>query len=205
MPAATLHLLALKAGTDPGTYARQLQKLESLEVIVASRPRYTVIHPSALDKTPLDSEKWDLLVLLLRRQQPTKSSLVHSPSNVDTNKTTTLSPIPNSLRGVIRVEYVILVGIPSKILSTYLTRDAELKKRNPGSIPLTGSLDNHLTRCKSRESSQNLEISPQLLEFMDDLSEKQNHRGPVTMLNLLQFHFPGGKQSYYEYGQVRIK
>jgi hypothetical protein len=190
MPAATLHLLALHAGTDPLTFVKKLQNFENLEVIIASRPRHIVIHPTNLDKTPLATQKWDLLVLLKPQQQ-------NPPGNTSFN---TISPIPSQLRKVIQAEYIILVGIPSKILSTFPTRDAELKG-NAASIPLTGSLDR--ARSRSKEPSQNLEVSPQLLKFMDDLTGNQNYEGPVTMLNLLQFHFPSGKQNYYQYGQVR--
>lgn len=37
---------------------------------------------------------------------------------------------------------------------------------------------------------------------MDELSN--THQGPVTMLNLLHFHHPDGKKSYYQYGQAFV-
>lgn len=112
----------------------------------------------------------------------------------------TQDPIPNHLRDAISSEYKLITGIPSKLLSTYPTRSKTLQNESK-SIPLTGSLDKILANG-SRSDSQNLEVSPALLSFMDELSK--THQGPVTMLNLLHFHHPGGKQSYYQYGQAFI-
>lgn len=89
------------------------------------------------------------------------------------------------------------MGIPGKLLSAYPEKNARLIKEAP-SAGLTGSLDNP----KMPDSSQNLELSPDMLEFMEQLLKE--HTGPVTMLNLLKFK-PNGKQSYYEYGQHFIK
>lgn len=180
MPICTLHLLTLKEPKDAQSYVQELQK--STKVILASIPRHIVIHPTTLDKIPLATERWDLLLLL----QP-KSN-------------TTENPIPASLRTAIKSEYKIPTGIPSKLLTSYATRNKVLQDKS-SSIPLTGSLEK-LLASGSKSSSQNLEISPSLISFMDELS--QTHPGPVTMLNLLHFQQPGGKQSYYQYGQAFI-
>ncbi|KAF1353606.1 hypothetical protein BDV97DRAFT_410806 [Delphinella strobiligena] len=69
--------------------------------------------------------------------------------------------IPSSLRSIIQQEYKIIVGIPSKLLSAYPQRNRKLLEQAPYA-KLTGSLDNpHVP-----ESSQNLELSPNLLRFM---------------------------------------
>ncbi|OOQ84265.1 hypothetical protein PEBR_33935 [Penicillium brasilianum] len=183
MPVATLHLLSLTKSTDPQSFLHNLQQSPNIKVIVASRPRHVVIHPTKLDKNPLAANSWDLLVLLTTTQ---------AASNED--------PIPSTLRHSITAEYKLTTGIPSKLLSTYAARNAQLKQ-NALSIPLTGSLDKIL-REGSKDSSQNLEVSPQLLQFMTELTK--THTGPVTMLNLLQFHHPNGKKSYYQYGQAFI-
>ncbi|OJD22765.1 hypothetical protein ACJ73_05890 [Blastomyces percursus] len=86
------------------------------------------------------------------------------------------------------------VGIPSKLVSTYPSRDEKLK-RGAASIPITGALD----AARGKPSYQNLELSPGLLMFMDELLK--THDKPVTMLNLLHFH-RGGKPEYYKYGQA---
>ncbi|KAJ5225871.1 hypothetical protein N7468_007096 [Penicillium chermesinum] len=150
------------------------------KVIVASQPRHVVIHPTILDNSPLATQKWDLMVLLQNSDPATKD------------------PIPASLRTSIQNSYDITTGIPSKLLSSYPTRDATLK-RETASTPLTGALDK-LLKNGSKDSSQNLEVSPQLLQFMTELSK--SHTGPVTMLNLLHFQQPDGKKSYYQYGQA---
>lgn len=175
MPAVTLHLLAL-SDTDPKTFVQQLRN-SGLKVIVASRPRHVVIHPTSLDTNPLASQPWDLMVLLQA------GSAEGSPD------------IPSHLRNGVRSEYKMIVGIPSKLVNSYPERDAKLKREASG-IPLTGSLEH----ARGKASSQNLEVSPELLQFMDELTRE--HDKPVTMLNLLHFNHPGGKESYYNYGQV---
>ncbi|KAF3388816.1 hypothetical protein F1880_003656 [Penicillium rolfsii] len=181
MPAATLHLLALTKSTSPQSFLHTLQQNPNVNVIVASRPRHIVIHPTTLDNNPLATTHWDLLILL-------------TTTNKDSD------PFLPSLRQSISAEYKLTTGIPSKLLSTYTTRDENLK-RTASSIPLTGSLDK-LLREGTKETSQNLEVSPELLQFMTELCK--THTGPVTMLNLLHFHHPEGKQSYYRYGQAFI-
>ncbi|PYH93339.1 hypothetical protein BO71DRAFT_450825 [Aspergillus ellipticus CBS 707.79] len=173
MPAASLHLLALS--TDTSTFLGSLRSAR--KVIVASRPRHVVIRPTDLDKDILTKTPWDLLVLI---QTPPDSP-----------------PIPQSLHSQIKSQYHVTVGIPSKLLATYASRDESLKQTAP-SIPLAGSLD----QARSKPSSQNLELSPELISFMDRLTPL--HPGPVTMLNLLHFHHPDGKKSYYQYGQSFI-
>jgi hypothetical protein len=183
MPVATLHLLSLTKSTDPHSFLHKLKQSPNIKVIVASRPRHIVIHPTKLDNNPLATQPWDLLVLL-------------TPTNAASNE----DPIPPTFRHEIAAEYKLTTGIPSKLLSTYPSRNAQLNQNAP-SIPLTGSLDKVL-REGSKDSSQNLEVSPELLNFMTELTK--THTGPVTMLNLLHFHHPGGKKSYYQYGQAFI-
>ncbi|KAJ5316833.1 hypothetical protein PENANT_c016G00649 [Penicillium antarcticum] len=183
MPALTLHLLTLTPPTTPESFIAQLSKLPETKIVVASRPRQTVIHPNILDANPLASTNWDLLLLL----QPT------NPASTSTN------PIPPPLQSLIKSEYKITAGIPSKLLAAYPTKDKILKaKPQPA---LTGSLSKALSK-ESKSTSQNLELSPQLIAFMDELCK--THNGPVTMLNLLHFNHPNGKKSYFNYGQAFI-
>jgi hypothetical protein len=183
MPALTLHLLALTPPTTPESFIAQLSKSKETKIVVASRPRQTVIHPNILDPNPLTNTKWDLLLLL----QPINPTI---PNN---------NPVPASLRTLIKSEYKITAGIPSKLLSTYPTKDKILKSKSQP--PLTGSLSKALS-SESKSTSQNLELSPTLIAFMDELCK--THSGPVTMLNLLHFNHPDGKKSYYNYGQAFI-
>ncbi|EED22252.1 conserved hypothetical protein [Talaromyces stipitatus ATCC 10500] len=185
MPALTLHLLAFKDHSDDAkAFVAKLRSYTSVKVVVASRPRYVVVRPTFLDIDPLLMQKWDLVLLL----QPTEQNHHQGESSL----------IPSDLQDVILAEYRILAGIPSKLLSSFPERDAQLKKESPPA--LTGSLSK--MRSQSKESSQALEMSPDLLAFMDMLSAE--HDKPVTMLNLLHFHYPDGKQNYFQYGQAFI-
>lgn len=175
MPALAIHLLALLPGADPKEFVHRIEQ-SGLKVVLASRPRHTVVRPTSLDVNHLAAQQWDLLVLL---QAPG-----NSPSS-----------LPTELQRAVRTEYKIVVGIPSKLLASYPERDAKLKREAP-SAPMTGSLDT----VREKSSSQNLEVSPELLAFMDELT-RNGYNGPVTMLNLLHFH-PGGKQNYHQYGEV---
>ncbi|KAK2742617.1 hypothetical protein FQN55_007736 [Onygenales sp. PD_40] len=176
MPLLTLHLLTLHPTTTAKSFVHQLRQSPNTEVIVASRPRHVVVRSNILDQNPLLTTDWDLLVLL------------RSPDNA----------IPASLRAsAVKREYSVHVGIPSKLLATFPARDAKLK-REAAAAPLTGALD----AARAKRSSQSLELSPDLVEFMDELLK--SHRGPVTMLNLLHFH-AGGKAEYYKYGQGFVK
>ena len=115
-----------------------------------------MIQPSLLDKDPLSKTKWDLLVLL----QKTSTSPSSEHANAD--------PIPSTLRRFIKTEYTVTTGIPSKLLSSYPSRDAVLKTSS-GSMPLTGSLEKLLKGSDGKSTSQNLEVSPDLLDFMNQL------------------------------------
>ncbi|GFF49336.1 hypothetical protein IFM61606_01822 [Aspergillus udagawae] len=182
MPGLTLHLLALAPSTTAESFLRQLRQSSAVKVILASRPRHIVIPPTLIDSNLLTTTKWDLLVLL-------------QPASV--TKEAALESLPPNLQPLVQQEYRLAVGIPSKLLSNYDDRDKSLK-RSASSIPLTGSLAN----ARQKSSSKNLELSPDLLAFMDTLT--RTHDGPVTMLNLLHFHHPSGKKSYYQYGQAFI-
>ena len=179
MPALTLHLLSLQ-NTTAQSFTSDLRKSTSTKVIVASRPRRVIISPTILDTKTILSGPWDLLLLL----QPTSTAQDQTPL------------FPSNLSAKIKKEYTIPVGIPSKLLSSYPQRDAELKKSASG-VPLTGSLD---SLGSDAGKGQNLEVSGELYDFMNEFSKV--HDRPVTMLNLLHFHKEGGKQNYYKYGQV---
>ena len=182
MPPCTLHLLTLSPPWTPSSLISSLRNDHNRQIVVASRPRQTIVPPTILDSTTLTSN-WDLLLLI--------QSL---PSSSD-------PPIPNALKSAIQAEYRVNVGIPSRLLSTYDANDAALKRTPPP--PLTGTLDAFLSANGAPQpSSQNLELSPDLLRFMDTLPK--THPGPVTMLNLLHFNHPDGKKSYAEYGKAFV-
>lgn len=172
MPLLTLHLLRLAPDVSKIRLLEQLHKgQKAVEIIVASQPRHYVARAQK-DSPSLSSTTWDLMLLL------------RTPNG----------DIPSSVKQSIVQEYKIFVGVPSKLLAAYSEKNKTLLK-DARSVPLTGSLENN----PLPESSQNLEASPELLKFMDELMKE--HDGPVTMLNLLHFK-KGGKPHYYQYGQV---
>ena len=174
MPLLTLFLLKFTTGVTREAFLQRLTHEKSIEVVVASQPRFLVVRPEKTDAAQLASPSWDLMLLL------------RTPNG----------RLPDSLQASITQEYKVSVGVPSKLLSSYPERNKRLIKDSPNAS-LTGSLDN----ARVPESSQNLELSPELLKFMDDLV--QENAGPTTMLNLLHFK-EGGKPSYYKYGQVQL-
>ncbi|KAL5332407.1 hypothetical protein BJX70DRAFT_384221 [Aspergillus crustosus] len=180
MPALTLHLLRLTPTTPPKTFLTTLRKTSPCKIIVASQPQRVIISPTLLDTETLLSEPWDLLLLLQQQPNPNPKEPV----------------FPSALTPYIQKEYKIHVGIPSKLLSSYPERNAGLNSEAKDA-PLTGSLEN---LSHEEESGQNLEVSAELVKFMEGFERR--YRGPVTMLNLLHFHHPGGKESYYQYGRA---
>lgn len=172
MPLLTLHLLSLVgSATREGVLEQLLKERQTVETVVASIPRYWVCKPEKDDVATLVNTRWDLMLLL------------KTPDG----------DLPSSIQSKIVREYKVTVGIPSKLLAKYPETNRDLLAK-ASSVPLTGALDNY----KTPESSQNLELSPDLFQFMGELV--RDHPGPVTMLNLLHFK-PDGKSSYYEYGQ----
>ncbi|GAB7354347.1 hypothetical protein MBLNU459_g4857t1 [Dothideomycetes sp. NU459] len=176
MPVLTLHLIQLVGDGGVSSFIAQLKEADpSAEIVVASQPRYLVVRPEKQDVNALSGSSWDVMLLIR-----TAKGALHE-----------------ALRPRIAQEYKMFVGIPSKLLAAYPKKNRQLLEEAP-SAGLTGSLDNPIVP----DSSQNLELSPDLLRFMDELMKQ--HNGPVTMLNLLKFK-EGGKSSYYEYGQRFIE
>ncbi|KAL9117000.1 MAG: hypothetical protein Q9187_006467, partial [Circinaria calcarea] len=170
MPLLTLSLLRLHNPPDKASLLRTLSSIPDF-LVLASEPRYSVIRPSKIDVSILTATPWDLLLLL------------HGP-------------IPISVQYLIAAEYTVTAGIPSRLLSTYPSRNAKLLAEAPN-VKLTGALEKAQERVK--DSAQNLELSPDLLRFMDELTAEYGEK-PVTMLNLLNFKREG-KGAYYRYGQ----
>jgi len=173
MPLLTVHLLSLNGNATREDVLLQLsQERQTVETVVASVPRYWVIKPEKDDVPTLTNTRWDLM-LLLKTQD---------------------GALPSNIKSKTVREYKVSVGIPSKLLAKYPETNKQLLQQ-ASSVPLTGALDNY----KAPETSQDLELSPDLYQFMNELAK--DHPGPVTMLNLLHFK-PDGKPSYYQYGQV---
>ena len=184
MPLLSLYLIRFHDPTRKQAFLKALYSISDLELVVASEPHHLVIRPSNTDIHTLLptndslSVQWHLLLLLNGSNQT----------------------LPNSLKKeFIALEYTLQVGIPSKIISTYSDRNAKLCVDAPN-VRLTGSLERARDHMMN-DSAQSLELSPDLLQFADQLTKEYGSK-PVTMLNLLSFR-EGGKEKYYQYGQVR--
>lgn len=175
MPLLTLHIVRLSPSKSVRDFIQQLQSSPEVEVVLASQPRQFVIRPEHLDVDVHTSSRWDLVLLI----------------------TSPAAALPESLRSSVQSEYKIAVGVPSKLLARYPEHNARLVADAPN-VKLTGALDQ--AQRKMKESAQNLELSPELLTFMEELTHTYGDK-PVTMLNLLHFN-EDGKSSYHKYGQV---
>lgn len=99
--------------------------------------------------------------------------------------------IPGSASVDIDAIWTVSCGVSSSVLSGYRELNARLLETAVPPMPLPQN--------SSRESSQNLEISDELISWVSDLPPSlQDH--PISMLNLLSFN-PGKKPQYQRYGR----
>ena len=85
--------------------------------------------------------------------------------------------------------------MPSRLLQDFAAKNKRLLKPETGDVPpLTGSLD----KARIASSAQSLELSPELLRWVDEFGKREG-AGAVSMLNLLAFK-PGLKSEYLKYG-----
>jgi len=179
MPVLSLHLLRLGPFITVPDFVAQLQENKTVDVIIASRPRYKLIKPTALDVDAL-KQHYDVL-LLVKRATPFW---------------------PSEIQGSIVRDYRLDVGIPTQLFDSYPDRNAKLIDE-AADVKLTGALDKLLERRKAGGGGegQKLELDEGLLTFMEKLSKTYGDK-PVTMLNLLRFN-EGKKEDYLKYGKVR--
>ncbi|KAI0432572.1 hypothetical protein F5Y09DRAFT_135890 [Xylaria sp. FL1042] len=174
MVLCSFHLIALKDGTTPSTLLSSLRKA-GISPIVQARVFRWMILPTQLSAGYLLARNihWDMLLVL--------------PENTQ---------IPTSLRTTsIAAEWTATVGTSAKLLSNYAPLNAELL--HPRAPVAPASLD--LEAAARADSSQNLELTPELAEFIASLpAHLRSH--PVSMLNLLSFN-PGKQAQYVKYGQ----
>lgn len=105
MPALTIHLCRLNIFTSVKSFLQELSDEPSVEIVLASRLRYTILKSQDLDQEGLAQGKRYELLLLLK---------------------TTNGGIPSNLRGHVWFEYKVNIGIPATLLSTYPARNAKL-------------------------------------------------------------------------------
>ena len=148
---------------------------DSLQPLIVARVVRWIITPTELSKHSLlnPTTCWDLMLIF-----PNGPIL-----------------LPPELQSMIHESWSIQAGIPSKVITSFETKNDHLLNPTTCAMPpLTGSL----TRPRIAESAQGLKLSQ---ELQDWIMSKDRPKGAVSMLNLLAFH-PGNKEEYKKYGQA---
>ena len=177
MPVCTVQLISLRSSID--NFLTALRN-SSLKPLTLARVVRWIITPTILSREPLlsQSPQWDLLLFL--------------PDAVKS--------LPANLESLVRSTWSIQAGVPSKLISSFGSRNAQLQYPPPNTAPqLTGSLSDP----QKADSSQSLELTS--LELTDDLQSwihgGRAPKGAISMLNLLAFK-PGLKEQYLKYGKA---
>ena len=172
MPICTVQLLSLNSSID--NFLTVLRN-SSLKPLTLARMVRWIITPTILSREPLLSQSppWDLLLIL--------------PDAVRS--------LPADLESLVRRTWSIQAGVPSKLISSFVSINSPLLDPPPNTVPpLTGSLSNP----QKADSAQFLELTNDLQSWI------QGGRGPkgaISMLNLLAFK-PGLKEQYLKYGKA---
>jgi hypothetical protein len=176
MPVCTIHLLSLIPSTSIPDFLLTLRSHSStLKPLVVSRVIRWIILPTSLSTPELLAQNihWDILLIL--------------PST---------NPLPPLLLNLINHQWTVLSGVPSRLIQNFHSKNEKLLYPKESDIlPLTGSLD----QPRIGTSSQGLELSNELREWIETFGKTEEGRGAVSMLNLLAFK-PGKKEDYLHYG-----
>lgn len=173
MPVCTLHLLSLNVPLQQ--FLEALGK-SSVKPLVTARVVRWIILPTTISVEPLLAKdaRWDVLLL--------------SPAP---------DGLPDELRSMVRTDWSVKAGIPSRLLSSFPSKNERLLHPRPGDVPpLTGSLEDPRTA----DTAQSLELTTELQDWMGTFG-RQEGRGAVSMLNLLAFK-EGMKEEYLKYGRA---
>lgn len=181
MPVCTLHLLQLASNTTLPAFLSQLHDglPPASKPLTVSRVVRWIIRPSNISVPQLLDHPWDILIIL-----PDSSGI---PSPLLTPK-------------YVIAQYTLLTGIPSSLLKTFAQVNQGLLHPTSAPPAPTGSLENP----RIASSAQNLELSPELREWIPTWQGNDNARagsGAVSMLNLLTFK-PGMHSEYLKYGKA---
>jgi hypothetical protein len=176
MPLCTLHLLSLTSTITIPSFLSSLRDA-SLTPIVQSKVIRWMILPKALSTVSLLAHNihWELLILL--------------PGT---------SPLPSSVTSKLAAQWHVIVGVPSRLLKDFHTKNSRLLNPPAGSVKPAEQPDEAQAR-----STQNLELTPELASWISSLPPAQKNH-PISMLNLLSF-VPGKKEEYLKYGAAFAK
>ena len=172
MPICTVQLLSLNSSID--TFLTALRN-SCLKPLTVARVVRWIITPTSLSREPLlsQSPSWDLLLIL--------------PDAVKS--------LPADLESLVRSTWSIQAGVPSKLISSFESRNSQLLYPLPGTVRLlTGSLWNP----QKADSTQSLELTDHLQSWIQG---GKSPKGAISMLNLLAFK-PGRKEQYLKYGKA---
>ncbi|CAI4214481.1 unnamed protein product [Parascedosporium putredinis] len=171
MVVCTLHLIALNDGVSVPTFLANLRASNVQPIFIAKVLRWIILpsHQST-GRLLARNKSWDLLLGL-------------APD----------ATIPAALAASdIDAQWTVSYGVSAKVLSGYRALTSQLHAAAASArVPLPRTAD--------RDTSQDLESSPELLGWINELPTDLRHR-PVTMLNLLAFN-PGKKDQYVRYGK----
>jgi hypothetical protein len=173
MPICTVYLLSLNVTLSEFLAAVSTFGLTPLTI---GRVVRWIITPSKISVDPLlrKDANWDLLMII---------------PNTD--------GLPQSLRAMVRKEWSVKAGVPSRLLRGFAAKNERLLGPQPGDIPpLTGSLDS----SRKAGSAQALELSDELRDWIRTFGTREG-QGAVSMLNLLAFK-DGMKEEYLKYGKA---
>jgi hypothetical protein len=171
MPACSIHLLSLTVPLPQ--FLSELSSSSCIPLTVARVVRWIILPTTtSTDVLLAQNIHWDIFLTL-----------------PNTN------PLPPSLQKLVKRQWTVHAGVPSRLLVDFKAKNKRLLKPEQGDVPpLTGSLD----KPRIAESTQALELSPELLTWIDEFGSAEG-AGAVSMLNLLAFK-PGMKEEYLKYG-----
>ena len=174
MPGCTLHLVSLSPDATIPKFVSRLRSHPDVQVLLTARVIRWVILP-----TKLSVEE------LLHPQKPYDLFIV----------THGTAAMPAAIFEETICHWSIPAGIPSRLVTDFAAKNEKLLHPEQ-KLPLTGALD----KPRISQNSQDLSLSPELREWVDNFS-KGAGRGAVSMLNLLAFA-PDMKDSYLTYGKA---
>jgi len=171
MPICSIHLISLDVPVPE--FLSELSS-STLKPLTIARVVHWIILPTLTSTDPLLAQNihWDILLTLPNTE-----------------------PFPSNLQKLIKHQWSVQAGIPSRILLDFKAKNKSLLRPEPGDVPaLTGSLVNP----RIADSAQALELSPELRTWIEEFGNAEG-AGAVSMLNLLAFK-PGLKEEYLKYG-----
>ncbi|KAI4860244.1 hypothetical protein F4820DRAFT_119119 [Hypoxylon rubiginosum] len=171
MVLCNLHLISLKDGVSLRSFLGQLRRHGIKPVVQARAVRWMILPThTSIGHLLGRNVRWDLFLVL----EETDS-------------------IPQEASKDVLAVWSAACGVSAKALSGYASANKPLLNPAPGSV---APPENHM--LAPSPTSQNLEVSPELREWIGALPARLREH-PVSMLNLLAFH-AGKIDQYKRYG-----